>query len=435
MNQAAQSACRTASCAAPFALLMLAVFSLVVACSSDSGVVTIRVVNADSNTPVPGAMVVTSGELAHTDDNGMVRFAKPPSQLLVRAAGYRHVELEGTAKATKGIVVHLQPMVPKALYLSVYGVGNERLRQSALKLIKETELNALVIDVKGDRGHIPYRSGVALARKVGAQQLITVPDIASFVASLHAQGIYAIARVVTFKDDKLARAHAEWAVHTRDGNLWIDHEGLAWSDPFRPEVWEYNLDIAEEAVRLGFDEIQFDYLRFPDEAGLVFSKASTEKNRVGAITGFLSAARKRLEPYNVPIAADLFGYTLWNTDDTKIGQRLEDMAPVLDYISPMLYPSAFQFGIPGYADPVAHPYEIASLSLRLAQQRTGLSATHFRPWLQAFRDYAFGHSHYGGEQIAAQIRAAEEFGSNGWMLWNPRNVYTANGLKKKAEKP
>ncbi len=434
MSHAAQSAGRNASIAARFALLMLAVFPFLLACSPKSGDVTVRVVNADSNAPVPDAMVVTSGELARTDDNGMVHFTKPPSQLRVRAAGYRHVELEGTAGATNGIVVHLQPMVPKALYLSVYGVGNERLRRNALKLIAETELNALVIDVKGDRGHIPYRSGVALARKVGAQQLITVPNIASFVDSLHAQGIYAIARVVAFKDDKLARAHPEWAVHTRGGNLWIDREGLAWSDPFRPEVWEYNLDIAEEAARLGFDEIQFDYLRFPDEAGLVFSKASTGRKRVGAITGFLSAAGERLGPYNVPVAADLFGYTLWNTDDTQIGQRLEDVAPLLDYISPMLYPSAFQFGIPGYADPVAHPYEVASLSLRLAQQRTGLPATHFRPWLQAFHDYAFGHSHYGGEQIAAQIRAAEEFGSNGWMLWNPRNVYTANGLKKKAAK-
>lgn len=434
MNHAAKSARQNASCAARFALLMLAVLLFVVACSRESDVVTVRVVNADSNAPVPDAMVATSGELARTDDNGMVHFAKPASQLRVRAVGYRHVELEDSAEDTNGIVVHLPPMVPKALYLSVYGVGNERLRQNALKLIEETELNALVIDVKGDRGYIPYHSGVALARKVGAQHVITVPNIAGFIASLHAQGIYAIARVVTFKDDKLARAHAEWAVHTRDGNLWIDREGLAWSDPFRPEVWEYNLDVAEEAARLGFDEIQFDYLRFPDEAGLVFSKASTEKNRVGAITGFLSAARERLKPYNVPVAADLFGYTLWNTDDTKIGQRLEDVAPVLDYISPMLYPSAFQFGIPGYADPVAHPYEIVSLSLRLAQHRTGLPTTHFRPWLQAFHDYAFGHRHYDGEQIAAQIRAAEEFGSNGWMLWNPRNVYTANGLSKKTAK-
>ncbi len=130
------------------------------------------------------------------------------------------------------------------------------------------------------------------------------------------------------------------------------------------------------------------------------------------------------------MSADVFGYILWNKDDTSIGQRLEDMAPHLDYISPMLYPSAFQFGIPGYSDPVAHPYETVSLSLLNAQKRTGLPAQHFRPWLQAFHDYAYDHRRFGAEQIADQIKAAEEFGSNGWMLWNPHNVYTADGLKK-----
>ena len=430
MNDRVKSPLDRPARAARFAGWMFALIPLLVACSSGSGV-TVKVVDAASNAPIQGAVVAMSGETARTDDRGKVHFAKPASQLRVRATGYRHVELEAAGKAPTDIVVHLPAVTPKALYLSVYGVGNERLRQNALRLIDETELNALVIDVKGDRGDIPYRSAVALAGKVGAQKLLTVRNMGGLLAALRAKGIYTIARVVTFKDDRLARAHPEWAVHTRDGNLWIDREGLAWSDPFRQEVWDYNIDIAEEAVRLGFDEIQFDYLRFPDEGGLVFSKASTEKNRVSAITGFLSAARERLEPHNVPVAVDLFGYTLWNSNDTMIGQRLEDLAAILDYISPMLYPSAFQFGVSTYADPVAHPYETVSLSLQNAQRRTGLPAAHFRPWLQAFQDYAFGHRHFGAEQIADEIRAAEEFGSNGWMLWNPRNVYTADGLKKK----
>jgi hypothetical protein len=329
--------------------------------------------------------------------------------------------------------IHLQPFRPKALYLSFYGIGDRELRGAALKLLDETELNALVIDVKGDLGHIPYPSAVPLAATVGAQKVITLRDMPVLLASLRERGIYTIARIVAFKDDPLAHARPELAVRNQASEVWTDREGLAWTDPFRREVWDYILAVAEEAAKMGFDEIQFDYLRFPDEPGLVFSKPSTEANRVAAIAGFLTEATRRLAPYNVFVAADVFGYVLWNTNDTDIGQRLEDLAPHLDYISPMLYPSGFQNGIPGYRDPVAAPREIIELSLRNAQKRTGLPARRFRPWLQAFRDYAFDHRVFGADEISAQIRAAEEFGSNGWMLWNPRNSYSAAGLKATAK--
>ena len=171
-------------------------------------------------------------------------------------------------------------------------------------------------------------------------------------------------------------------------------------------------------------------MRFPDAPGLRFSIPYTEENRVGAIAGFLEEAKKRLLPYNVFLAADLFGYVSWNTDDTKIGQKLEEVTPILDYISPMLYPSGFKFGIPGYRLAVAHPYEIVYLSLKKAQNRTHLPPIRFRPWLQAFRDYAFDKRQFDGKEIREQINAAEQFGSNGWMLWNPRNIYTADGLKR-----
>lgn len=390
----------------------------------------VQVVDAVSGMPLKGAVVTVGGQVMRADEMGMVTLAEPVARIQVRAIGHDRTELTDNGKIPARIVVRLAPLVPKALYLSFYGVGDGTLRKNALELIDQTELNALVIDVKGDRGRVPYKSSVALVTEVGAQKVITVCDMPALIASLHAKKIYAVARVVAFKDDPLARSHPEWAVHTSDGRLWADREGLAWSDPFRTEVWNYVLDIAEEAARLGFDEIQFDYVRFPDEPGLVFAKDATAKNRVQAITGFLAAASKRLAPYNVFVAADMFGYTLWNKDDTGIGQRLEDFAPQLDYISPMLYPSAFQFGIPGYSDPVAHPYEVVSLSLQNAQKRTGLPATHFRPWLQAFKDYAFDRRRFEASQIADQIRAADRFGSNGWMLWNPRNVYSADGLGK-----
>ncbi|MDH5297508.1 MAG: putative glycoside hydrolase, partial [Desulfobulbaceae bacterium] len=142
-------------------------------------------------------------------------------------------------------------------------------------------------------------------------------------------------------------------------------------------------------------------------------------------------ARLTLIPYNVFLSADIFGYASWNRNDTEIGQRLEDLAPQVDYISPMLYPSCFQFGIPGYRIPTQNPYALVSLSLKNAQKRLGISPARFRPWLQAFRDYGFDRRHFTDKEIREQIRASEEFGAAGWMLWNPRNVYTSAGLKDK----
>lgn len=141
-------------------------------------------------------------------------------------------------------------------------------------------------------------------------------------------------------------------------------------------------------------------------------------------------AKKKLIPYNVFLAADIFGYVGWNLNDTQIGQKFEALAPHLDYISPMLYPSGFQFGIPGCRNPVENPYGIVYRTLKRAQERTDFPPIRFRPWLQAFKDYAFDRRNFAGKEIKVQINAAEEFGSNGWMLWNPRNSYDGDGLRK-----
>jgi hypothetical protein len=324
----------------------------------------------------------------------------------------------------------LQPFTPKALYLTFYGIGDRSLRESALKLINETELNALVIDVKGDRGVITYKSSIPFASEIGAQKLVIIKDIRSLLQSLRERGIYTIARIVVFKDNTLGSARPDLTVRTQDGRVWHDREDLIWVDPSRREVWDYNINIAVEAAQMGFDEIQFDYVRFPDKKGLKFAVPNTEENRVKSISGFLTEAKKRLMPYNVFVAADIFGYVSWNLNDTFIGQKLENLLPCVDYISLMLYPSGFQFGIPGYRNPVAYSYQIVSLTLKKAQERTNIPPVRFRPWLQAFRDYAFDRRYFNGTEIRNQIKAAEEFGSNGWMLWNPRNVYQPDGLKK-----
>jgi len=391
-----------------------------------------RVTDAQSGAPLADAIVTAGQTVVRADARGAFRIDVGGPTLAARAPGYRRAELAVKPGEDGPLEIRLTPFRPKALYLSFYGIGDKTLRGAALALIERTELNALVIDVKGDRGMIPYPSTVALAGAVGAQRIATVRDIRGLVASLRQKGIYLIARIVVFKDDPLATARPELAVRSHGGAIWRDREHLAWVDPFRQEVWNYNLDIAAEAAAIGFDEIQFDYVRFPDADGLAFSQANTEQNRVGAVAGFLAAARQRLAPYNVFLAADIFGYVCWNTNDTFIGQRLDALAPQLDYISPMLYPSGFQFGIPGFRDPVAHVQEIVGLSLARAGARSGLSPLRFRPWLQAFRDYAFDRRPFTDKEIRQQIAAAEAFGSNGWMLWNPHNHYSSAGLRAAA---
>jgi hypothetical protein len=389
-----------------------------------------RVVDARTGLPIEGATVTAGGAPVTTDAAGWFEIDAESAMLRVRAIGYERKDVEAAALTGATPQVALRPFAPKALYLSFYGVGSAPLRSEALRLIESTELNALVIDVKSDYGKIPYESAIPLAAEVGAQRPRTISDVRTWMRSLRERGIYAIARIVVFKDELLAQARPGLAVKTRGGSVWRDRERLAWTDPFREEVWEYNLQVAEEAAAYGFDEIQFDYVRFPDAPGLVFAQPATTAGRTRAIVGYLGRARERLAPYNVFLAADVFGYVCWNRDDTAIGQRLEDLPAALDFISPMLYPSSFQFGIPGYRNPVAHPQEIVYRSLEEARQRTGLPPARFRPWLQAFGDYGFDRRPFGGREIRAQIDAAEKFGANGWMLWNPHNVYASSGLRE-----
>ncbi|MBI3285385.1 MAG: carboxypeptidase regulatory-like domain-containing protein [Burkholderiales bacterium] len=403
--------------------------------AGETAVIRGTVLDAQSGKPIAAAIVTLQQHSVLSDNDGAFTLMATAARTIgARATGYGRSNIRLPDDRSQPLTLRLIPFKPKALYLSFYGIGSRILRGAALDLLQQTELNALVIDVKGDRGMLPYRSQIALAAEIGAQRIITVRDMPQLMAELHNQGIYLIARIVVFKDDLLADAHPQWAVKTAAGQPWQDREQLSWVDPFQHEVWAYNLDIAEEAAALGFDEIQFDYLRFPDTLGLTFSQPNTEANRVQAINGFLAAARQRLTPYNVFLAADIFGYVSWNSNDTFIGQQLEDMVLLTDYLSPMLYPSGFQFGIPGYRDPVAHPQEIVALSLHRARERSGVTSTRFRPWLQAFRDYAFDRRTFGATEIRQQINAAEQFGSDGWMLWNPRNSYSAMGLKDKRGK-
>ncbi|WP_083615420.1 putative glycoside hydrolase [Paraburkholderia sp. SOS3] len=382
------------------------------------------VIDAATRKPIPHAWVVVDGAAQKVAADG--RFASMAGVTVIdaRAPGYQRARTPVTGDAP--VTVVLTPFRPKAVYLSVYGVLSPVLRDAAVKLQESNGINALVIDVKGDRGMTPYPSAARVA--IGAAAKLPVHpapmrDFAALVAELHRDGLYLIARIVVFKDDPLADAHPAWAVHDAQGQVWRDREQLQWIDPFVREAWTHNLDLAEEAARLGFDEVQFDYVRFPDAPGLRFAEPNTRANRTAAITGFLGAARERLARYNVFVSADIFGYVCWNADDTAIGQQIEQLGAALDYISPMLYPSGFTWGLPGCTRPTADPGQIVRRSLAEAQRRTGLPGVRFRPWLQAFRDYAFDHHEFDADEIRAQVDAADAEHTNGWMLWNPRNRY------------
>lgn len=387
-----------------------------------------RVIDAETGAGIADATVTAGQRVVATDATGRFLIDTDSGTIGLRAPGYRRQEMAVGDPADPPPPARLTRFAPKALYLSFYGAGSATIRDAALKLIGETELNAVVIDVKGDRGMIPYRSAVPLASEVGAQRVITVHDLPGLLRMFHDKGIYTIARIVVFKDDPLASAHPELAVKQQDGSVFRDREGLRWVDPTRHEVWDYDIAVAAEAAQAGFDEIQFDYVRFPDSRKIHFPEPYNQATRTAAITGFIDAARQRLAPYNVFLAVDVFGYICWNLDDTHIGQRLEDLLPRVDYLSPMLYPSGFQFGIPGYKNPVAHVYEIVRRSLDRVEARTKTSPLRLRPWLQAFRDYAFDRRHFDTDEIRDQIRAADDAGTDGWMLWNPRNVYSDHGL-------
>lgn len=389
-----------------------------------------QVIDADSHKPIEGAWVVSGESVTRTNREGRFRLHQKDSSIGIRAVGYSRLQLAPRAE----MQIALNRLQVRGLYLSFWGVSSALLRNGVLETVKRAHLNAIVIDIKGDRGFISHPTHCALALEAGANKIITIRDPNALLVDLHRRGIYVIARIVVFKDNPLARSRPDLAVKTSSGRLFVDREGLAWTDPFNHTVWNYNIALAIEAAKEGFDEIQFDYVRFPDQKGLVLAQQNTEANRRKAISTFLSEAQKHLSLYNVFVSADNFGYVCWNLDDTGIGQCFADIGPVVDYISPMLYPSSFQFGIPGLRNPLSDPYRVVFASLERARSRTGFPSLTFRPWLQAFADYAFDGRRFGKFELEQQIRAAQDAGASGWLLWDPKNRYSTEALSELAPK-
>jgi hypothetical protein len=301
--------------------------------------------------------------------------------------------------------------------VSGVAAGSSTAFAGLLDMIEGTVINTLVFDTKDEDGVVLYDSQVATAGETGA--VTETYDVAAVLAEAAERGLYTITRIVTFQDPKWAPAHPEHAArNTATGGAWVNARGLAWSDPTDREAWEYPLNLAVEACRLGFDEVQFDYVRFPsdgDVSVLGYDETVDEDGRVATISAFLSEARRRLHPEGCAVSADIFAIVLSFPNDQGIGQRLEELSRSVDILSPMIYPSHYSAGWLGFDDPNDHPAEVTAQALDAGMPR--LEGAMFRPWLQAF--------FYDAGQIAEGIAEAERY-DLGWMLWNASSQFEAD---------
>jgi hypothetical protein len=399
--------------------------------------------NAMTGAPVRSATVASAKQELEVDTSGVI-----PAGLLesrnywLLAPGF---ERESFAPAVGMQRITMRPKVVRGLYLTIYAIADQSLRGNVDRLLAETEANAIVIDVKGDRGNLSYKSTVPLVEAIGASSATTIPDIQDLLGTYRQRGVYTIARIVAFKDDHLARngpkAGVDVAIKdSRTGEVWVDGEGLGWVDPFRGEAWDYNIALAEEAARVGFNEVQFDYIRFPTDpsrggsvAAAQYSDTVNPSSRVTAIVEFLKRARPAVHQHGAYLGIDTFGYTPWDDGDLGIGQALEYLAPHVDYICPMVYPSTFNAGLPGmlnFPAVVGEPYRTVNETVKRATAKMEGQRTVIRPWLQYFDDYPWQtRRRYDSAEIRAQIRGSDDAGGTGWMLWDPSNRFDRGGLQ------
>jgi hypothetical protein len=385
------------------------------------------VVTDEDGHPIADATILAGSSVAATSADGGFRMRNAPAdgEVVVSASGYTSQKLP--IPASRKIIARLQPFDIRGVYFSPVGMGSEAELDKIIRLVDETELNAIVIDIKQDV--VFYDTGVQFFHD--AKAVDPAYDARAVVKKLHDHGIYAIARLVVFKDPVVAENRHDLAVKDEvTGDVWRDLNGYAWVNPFERELWQANIDLAVEAATIGFDEIQYDYVRFPSDGDLStadFGQEYTEEARVGAITEFLRLSRERLRPTGAKLAADIFGIVALVDNDQGIGQRVADVAKVVDYVCPMVYPSHFTAGaINVGGEPNDYPYETIKTSMIMAKKNMPGMTRKLRPWLQ---DFSFpGMKPYGKEEIQAQITAALEEGTSGWMLWNPENVYTKEAL-------
>lgn len=342
--------------------------------------------------------------------------------------------ISGTPEEEEGD--HVQERVKvKGIYVTGLMAGSESF-QNLLALVDDTELNTMVIDVKDDEGRITYEMGLESVRQMGANTRY-IKDMEGLMKQLKEHQVYTIARIVCFKDPYLAANRPELALKKPDGTPVTDANGLAWVNPYREEVWEYLTEVAKAAAEMGFDEIQFDYVRFPigsDADAAVYGVDMQTYTRQQAITNFLTYATGELSQVGVPVTADVFGTIIGSdTDKERTGQDYPSLGSIIDVLCPMVYPSHYGNNVFGLEVPDAHPYETVYEALMDSQEELSTVSEQdraiVRPWLQAFTaTWVEGHISYGGDQIRQQIQAVYDAGYEEWILWNAANRYSAEGL-------
>ncbi len=361
-----------------------------------------------------------------------------PSNEEIQADQDRSLEQDNQQPShTSNPIEHTTPVHVKGIYITGWIAGSQIKMNTLVDLIHQTELNAVVIDVKNDSGEISYDSNVSFANDLKSDERKMIPNMPALLKRLKDEKIYTIARVVAFKDPYLAEKEKKYAIQYKTGDTWKDSHGTAWVNPYIDQVRKYNMDIALEAATIGFDEIQFDYIRFPENAEKMDKEVnynnSSQISKSQLISDFLSQAKTELHQKGVFISADVFGLTTSVSDDMGIGQDWSLISQQVDYISPMVYPSHYSPGNYGLTHPDLNPYEVVSHAMKDGKgknEKLKLEEKHaavIRPWFQSFTArWIQPHINYRNEQVKEQIKAAKEQGVEQYLLWNPHCQYDFN---------
>lgn len=392
-----------------------------------TGVVTDR-----AGAPLAGARVAAAnGSVATaTEADGTFRLAggTDVAELLVSAPGFADQVI--LVDDSRQVSAALDTEMIKAVYANLGVLSEPERWNRLLEIADTTEINAIVVDVKQDT--IYYDTQVPFFREIDGM-ITPLFDPVELLAELDSRGIYSIARMVVFKDPIVAEARPDLAVRDEvTGGPWLDDNGTPWVNAFYQELWEANADLGAELATLGFDEVQFDYIRFPSDGDLRtadFGNDYTEADRRAAITGAVALGGERVRASGAKFAIDLFPIVALMGDDQGIGQTLQDLAPLADYVSLMIYPSHYALGnIPVDGHPNDFPAETVTYTLERSQEWAPGTMNKMRPWLQDFTYPLEGFSSYGPGEVRAQIDAAEAMGVSGWMLWNAAGEFEVAAL-------
>lgn len=376
-----------------------------------------------------------------------------PSSDVPLAAAAIPVQLASTTPVWKATHVSTPDQV-KAVYMTSWAAGNQKFRKHLFELIDTTEINSVVIDVKDYTGRISFEVDDPEIVKTGAIEK-RIPDIKEFIEELHKKDVYVIGRISSFQDSYLINVHPEWAVKTKDGRIWQDYKGVKWLDAAAKPVWDYLMAIGHASYDVGFDELNFDYIRFPSDGDLedISYTWAEGRSRQEVMRDFFAHVHDEFSGTGIPTSVDLFGLTTSAEGDLGIGQILEYGLKYFDYVAPMVYPSHFGKGFLGYAKPAQYPYEVIHSSMSSAIKKAQATTTRLswlgiepiasttpqlytkesydeqklRPWLQAFDLGAV----YTPEMVRKQIDATYDVGLDSWMLWDAASIYDPNDLLPK----